>query len=203
MNQDTLIAYALSFTSFLRERLPTIEKVILFGSVARGSFDQESDIDLFIDTRQNVEQEVQKILALFRKSELQRKWELKGVKQTISVTVGSLKEWQLRRDVLSDGIVLYGKYKEVPEKVEYYLLIQPSFADFEKVKKVRLWRTLHGYSQKVNNRVYRTKGLLEEVGGKKIEHGFLVPMSWKERILDFLRQEKVAHTVHEIWSDTM
>ncbi len=205
MKQNTLIAYALSCTSFLIEQLPprAMERIILFGSVARGNFDEESDVDLFIDTPQDIEKEAHKALVLFQKSETQRKWELKGVKQAISLKIGSLKDWKLRRDILSDGIILYGKSKEVPEKVEYYLLIEPSFVKFDKVKKVQLWRKLHGYSQKVNKKKYRTKGLLEMVGGKKIEHGLLVPMGQKKVILDLLQQEKVSHTVFEVWSDVI
>ena len=53
MNRE-LVAYALDFTSFLLDRLPertiqSIKSIILFGSVARGTADKDSDIDLFID----------------------------------------------------------------------------------------------------------------------------------------------------------
>lgn len=205
MKQNTLLAYALSCSSFLIEQLPppAIERIILFGSVARGDFDEESDIDLFIDTNREIEKEARQALKLFQTSATQRTWELKGVKQSISLKVGSLPEWKLRRDILSDGIVLYGKSKEVPENVEYYLLIEPSFAKFTKVKKVQFWRKLNGYSQTVNKKTYRTKGLLELAGGKKIEHGLLLPMSKKKVILDFLRQEEIPHRVSELWSDVL
>lgn len=205
MKQNLLIAYALSCTSFLIEQMPllAVERIILFGSVARGNFDEESDVDLFIDTHQDIEKEANRVLTLFQKSEIQRKWELKGVSQTISLKIGRLSEWELRRDILTDGIILYGKYKEMPEKIEYYLLIEPSFIKFDKVKKVQLWRKLHGYSQKVNEKAYRTKGLLEIAGGKKVEHGMLIPMNQKKIILDLLQQEKVPYKVFEVWSDVV
>ncbi len=52
MNRYELIAYAMDFCSFLlkSEMANEIKKIILFGSVARGDFDSESDIDIFIDT---------------------------------------------------------------------------------------------------------------------------------------------------------
>ncbi len=62
MNQDTLIAYALDFSSFLIDTAKVtdkIKRIMLFGSVARGDFTKESDIDLFIDTdEESIEDEI-------------------------------------------------------------------------------------------------------------------------------------------------
>ena len=44
-----MIAYALDFTSFLLENGAEPRRVMLFGSVVAGTFDRESDVDLFID----------------------------------------------------------------------------------------------------------------------------------------------------------
>jgi len=47
-----LISYSIDFVSFLIQKTKSREKIkniILFGSVARGEADRESDIDLFID----------------------------------------------------------------------------------------------------------------------------------------------------------
>lgn len=204
MKQEKLIAYASSFVSFLLEHGPTksIDKILLFGSIVRGSFDKESDIDIFIDTKKDIEREVKKTLKLFNKSEIKRKWKLKGINQDISVKIGELRKWRLKRDIISDSIVLYGKNKEIPEDIEYYLLVQPSFVKFNKSKKVKLWRKLNGYKQKVNQKVYQTKGMLQDLGGKKIEHGLLIPMKNKKELIDFLNKEKAPYVVNEVWSDT-
>ena len=54
INKSDLISYASNFVSFLLkyEISNEINKIILFGSVATGSFDKESDIDLFIDIKE-------------------------------------------------------------------------------------------------------------------------------------------------------
>ena len=49
MKQETLVAYSMSAGSYLVENVPGIRNIILFGSVARGKFDKESDIDIFVD----------------------------------------------------------------------------------------------------------------------------------------------------------
>ena len=47
-----------------------IRNVILFGSVARNDFSDESDIDIFIDSTHNIEQDVNKILSIITKIEI-------------------------------------------------------------------------------------------------------------------------------------
>lgn len=203
MKRESLISYAMSFASFLLDDLAEeIDRIILFGSVARGTHDKDSDIDLFIDTKKNLEKTVQKSLSLFLRSEVNRKWELKGMKAELSVKVGELKKWKLRRDVISDGILLYGKMKDVPEDTEYYLLLKPSFRKFTQSHKVKLWRRLYGYKQKVGSKSYVTEGLVEKLGGRRIENGILLPMKNKKEVLDFLNKERIPYTVNELWSDT-
>ena len=51
MRKDDLISYTQDFISLLFQNLDSglIRSIVLFGSVSRGDFDKESDIDLFID----------------------------------------------------------------------------------------------------------------------------------------------------------
>ncbi len=203
MKKENLIAYAMNFASFLLDDPVStqINSIILFGSVARGNFDKESDIDIFIDTTKDIEKEAKKILSLFLASEVNNKWILKGLKNDISIKVGELKKWKLQRDIISDGIILYDKIKSVPEKADYYLLIRPTFKKFKFSKKVKLWRKLYGYKQKVGQKIYTTKGLVEKFSATRIENGILIPMKNKQEILDFFNIEKVEYTVNELWSD--
>lgn len=205
MKKENLVAYAAHFVSFLLDDdvAKNIDKIVLFGSVARGVFDEESDIDIFVDSKKNIEKEVNLAVSIFLHSEAQKKWELKGLKNSLSVKTGELNKWKLKRDILTDGILLYGKYKELPESTEYYLLINPSFKSFKKLEKVKLWRKLHGYKQKVGKKVYKTNGIVEKLGGKRIETGIIVSIKNKKELLDFLNEEKVPYIVNEIWSDTL
>ena len=205
MRREQLIAYAESFVSFLLDDsiAKDISRLILFGSVARGDFDKESDIDLFIDTKKNIEKEAVKVLNLFNQSETRKKWELKGVENEISLKVGNLDEWKLKRELISDGILLYGKLKESPEKFEHYLLLRPKFKNFKKSKQVSMWRTLYGYKQKVGKKIYETSGLVQTKGGKRINSGILIPSNNKKEISHFLNKSNMNYDVNEIWSDTI
>jgi len=206
MNREILISYAESFSSFILESeiSKRITRIILFGSVARGDFDKESDIDIFIDTPNDIEKEVGKQLDLFNGSEINRRWLLKGVKNEISVKTGRLEKWSLRRDVISNGIILYGKMNDVPKEADYYLMVSMNFNKLNRTRKVSVWRKLYGYNQKVGDKVYTSKGLIKELDGKRLEKSIVVvPMGKRKGLIDFLKGNRVEYTLHEIWSDDL
>lgn len=205
MKREELISYAISFVSFLLDSkiFKHIDKIILFGSVSRGDFDEESDIDIFIDTNEEISDDVKKQLNLFKQSETQKKWELKGLKNELSLKIGDLDKWKLKRDMISNGIMLYGKYKQVPENIKYYLLIKPTVSKLKLGKKIKIWRKLYGYKQKVGPKIYITKGLVEKLDGKRLESGILVPIEKKNEIITYLNKEKIDYTINEIWSDNL
>ena len=52
MKQKEMIAFASSFSSYSINFMgDSIKRIMLFGSVARDQHDEESDIDLFIETK--------------------------------------------------------------------------------------------------------------------------------------------------------
>ncbi len=206
VSQLSVIGYALSFASFLLDSIPgkKINKIILFGSVARGDYTSESDIDIFIDAPSNFGKEIEKQLSLFYRSQVCETWKLKGVNNEISLKIGNLNKWKLRREVISSGVILYGKYTELPGGANPYLLIRILNTGTKKTsRQVRLWRKLYGYKQKVDGKVYCQKGIIEEEGGIKIGMAiFLIPMGRRKHILDFLKKNKVKYRLHELWSDS-
>lgn len=204
MKQENLIAYALHFASFLLDTVKgsgKIKRIFLFGSVARGDFTKESDIDIFVDTDEKIEGEVEKARKLFMMSQAQRTWELKGISQELSLKTGNLDEWELKRSIISDGILLYGKAKQMPEDAEFYVLLQLSYKGLSQDQKLKLWRKLYGHRQKVGKKVYVSTGLLDRVKGKRIESGILIPVQHEKELRTFLRKYKVSCTIHELWSD--
>ncbi len=201
----SLIGYAMSFASFLldSEIGGKINRIILFGSVARGDYSQSSDVDVFIDSDLDIEKAIEKLLILFGASRINETWKLKGVRNDISVKVGSLSTWTLRREVISSGIILYGKYNETPDKAKYYLMIRMDLRNIRVAKQMAIWRKLYGYRQKIGNKVYTGKGLVDNLGGRKLGKAvILVPMENRKDIIDFLNKSKMNYTVNELWSDT-
>lgn len=192
------IAYAAAFCSFLIERAD-IRSVILFGSASRGNANKESDIDIFIDTQEN-KNRINRILDEFYGSKINELWRLKGIKNPISLIVGNIeeKEWSdLRRSIITDGIILFGKYKSEPEKLRHFMLF--SYANISDAKKrVNLHRKLFGY--KVGNRHY--EGIVSKSGG--IRHGsgsFSVPIEKYKDVRDVFKEMKITPTIMEIWID--
>ena len=202
MERHDLISYAMNFAAFLIRKKPKIERIILFGSVARGDFDGESDIDLFIDAPLN-RKDIEPILELYEISEENKKYRIEGLKNEIRVKAGKLDEWKsVERSIISDGILLYGKFKEMPKGINGYILFKMLIGKMERKNKMKVWRRLYGYKQKIGNKVYYSKGLIEETNGRKLCRGlFTVPTEKSNEIIDFLRKNKVGYEVKEIFSD--
>lgn len=208
MNRYELIACAMDFSSFLLKSgiAKDIKNIILFGSVARGDFDSESDIDIFIDTEKGgaVKNEVAKLLSAFEKSETYEKWKLRGLKNSISIKTGQLERWELYRSIISSGILLYGKYERMPKGAKDHFLFVLDFRKMDRSRKIKLWRELYGYRQKVGEKVFVSKGILEEISGKKIERGVIaVPAEQKEKILEFIKKNGIKHKIIEIWAERL
>ena len=202
--KSRMIAYALDFTSFLLESRVEPKKVILFGSVVTGESDRESDIDIFIDIDESEEKKIRNVLKIFDKT-FGDKWRLKGVQNQLSLKVGNLEKWpKLKRSIQSYGILLYGKYSETPENMKSYLLFRLNFSRMPRAKKVSIWRKLYDYSQKVGRKNYEKKGIIESLGGKKVEKSVvLIPTGNSQKFKEFLNKNRVDFLVNEIWSDNL
>ncbi len=202
-----LIAYAEDFVSFLLEKLnrnsDKISQIILFGSVARGEAGRRSDIDLFIDvTDEKLEKQINGIKESFYESiKVKKYWNLLGIKNEISCSVGKLDEWdELQRSLIANGIVLFGKYVGKVDIEQYYLFIISQGKD--RNKNISVWRTLYGYTQKVGKKKYTKDGLIREYGGEKISRGvFIVPAEHARKISSYLRQNKFKQKIIPFWQE--
>jgi predicted nucleotidyltransferase len=196
-----LIAYASAFVSFIFPKIEDIKEIILFGSTARGEADKESDIDLFFYTEKKHEEKIKAVikeeLKKFYKSKIAQIWALKGINNLISANVGELEEWELKRSIISDGILLYSKYKEVPEKMGDFIFF--NIVPIKNIaKRNKITREIFGRKEKV----YSKKGILEEYNGKKISPtSFIIQKTNASKIIDLLGKEKIDYTFFEFWTD--
>ena len=195
-----LVAYAEDFTSFLIENLKEesrfIRQIILFGSAARGDADENSDIDLFVDTIKDMEEELNRIKEDFYKSvKFKKYWKLLNVNNEISLSVGSLEDWgDLKASINANGIVLYGKYSgEAKLKHNYLFIITPVK---DRNKSISVWRELYGYTQKTKKKEYTQEGLIKKYNGKKISRGvFFIPVESSQEIIRYLRGKKFGFQI--------
>lgn len=205
MKKNELIAYALSFASFLlKDRTigDSISRIILFGSIARGDFDKESDIDIFVETNLD-EKLLERQLDLFNKSKAEEYYRLIGIKNEIVLKTGQLKKWKgLHEGISEDGIVLYGKYEEKPKELMHFTLFKVSVGKRKFSSKVKMWRMLYGYKQKVGRKTYASEGLLQKLDAFKLSKGvFLVPFHNRQKVLDFLDKSKISYEMLDIYKN--
>jgi len=199
--RNKLIAYAMDFASYLESKIEGINRIILHGSVSREDFDEESDIDIFIDTKEkNLKNKTAKVLEDYYKTNKYKEWELKGIKNAISIITGELdsNEWKdLKRAIMNTGIILYGKYKANAEKINHYTLF--SFENIKPNKKrIAIFRRLFGF--KIKDKEY--SGIIEKLNAKKVGKGtLLVPIEHVNELKKYFQEKKVAVKLYDFWSD--
>ena len=200
MKKNSLISLAESFIAFLIDKIE-IDQAILYGSVVNNEFDEESDIDIFIDSDKKNEKKIINLLELFEKTDIFEKYTLAGTKNKISLKVGKIDEWGgLKRSFISNGIILYGKYKERPNELKAYIIFSIDYKKLKRKDKIKLWRKLYGYKQKVGKKLYEIRGLVKfKLGGGCI----IIEPENKRKIIDLLKIYKVDYKLYEIWSDTI
>ncbi|MBI4983080.1 nucleotidyltransferase domain-containing protein [Candidatus Woesearchaeota archaeon] len=202
-----LIAYAQDCVSFLMQNLNheagKIIQIILFGSVSRGEESKNSDIDLFVDvTDEIIEPKVVGVVDKFYDStKFKKYWSLLGVRNKISCTVGKLEEWdELKRSLIANGIVLFGKYSgEIKTKPYYLFVVSPGKS---RNKNLSVWRELYGYVQKRGKKKYSKIGLVREYQGRKLGKSvFIVPAEHLPKIRSFLIKNKFKHELMPFWQE--
>lgn len=200
MNRELLISYACAFISFLF-RTPGIKSadmnsIYLFGSVARGDFDKESDVDIFIATEKeekDILEAAKRALKNFYLSEECKKFRLLGVENQISIKCGDVKKWGIFDSIKSDGIILYSP--SVSPMYRKYFLVE-----IKPVKNVakrnRIVRKLAG--RKEANR--KEKGLVGEIGGNVLDtRHYIVPAEKISSVTRILSKENAPFEIREIW----
>ncbi len=175
--KSRLIAYAMDFASFLIYKMKakdSIKNIILFGSVARGESDQDSDIDIFVDVineTAKLESEINGCLRDFLDStKYKNYWKMLGIENEIRLRIGELDKWkEIKPSIASNGILLYGKFK--PEMKEG---VHKTFFIWENIKpnsmRVLFNKQLMGYLQ--GERFYN--GLLQKYRGERLGKGCII-----------------------------
>ena len=177
--------------------IPDLKLVVLYGSYARGENTSRSDIDLFIlTTKIKTQEEIQnKVIGL--ESEVGR---------NIQPTIRTISELQKTDSGLLQNIFKEGKalYLREPAEIPSALLLQQkpyiiySFRinKLSQRDKVRFNRSL--YEQK--RKGYKYKGLLNELGGKKLSSGcVMIPNNQKEKIEKFFKKLNVKFEQLKVW----
>lgn len=208
MKKEDALSYVYDFVRILSSKMDgEIKDIILFGSVARGDFGKESDVDIFVNVPGNKEKEMQK-LADDAQNEFEiyskRTWKLRGIDLPVKCIVGDIDspKWaELKREIISSGIIIYGRYKELPKKLRRYFIFSFRLSKLKSKDQVAVVRKIYGYSSKKGNKIYRQSGILKELGGERLNPSvILVPDSGYKKLFDFLNKNKVSFNEREMWT---
>lgn len=201
MNRELLLSYAHAFLSFLfRARGASgggIKSVYLFGSVARGDFDEDSDVDIFINTDRNHEKDAIRLskiaLKNFYRSGESGKFRLLGVTNQINVKCGDIKAWKLLDSIKSEGIILHSSSAS-PLLRKYFLVEIKPVKDA--AKRNRIIRKLAGRKEAER----KEKGLVEEISGQVLDsRHYIIPAEKISLVTRVLSKENAFFQLKEVW----
>jgi predicted nucleotidyltransferase len=198
-------AYAAYFGAYLvsslieKEMLDQIEKIILFGSVAKGTVTKESDVDVFIQTKnesKKLKTIISGIVESFYNSREAVLFRTKGVANRFNIIIGEIKKWkELYRDIAATGILLWGPYQAGrPPEAKHMAIFY-----WKSVGKNRgsFLNKLYGF--KIGGRKH--PGLLEKWGGKKIgKSSVMIPIYHKEELIALIKQHDVDAEVLDVFT---
>ena len=201
MNHYRAVAYveqALSFL-FLNERTAEkIRAVYLYGSAVRNDLSRESDIDVFIDCEEHDEKAVEKAglsaVSRFYDSKDYEKWKLLKFTHPISVNTGTMKSWELRTSIESEGIILYSKQALTVQgrRETLFSITLPS----KREKYLKFTRNFFGRKEKP----YKGTGIIDTLQGKKISSNvFTIPKERQKETMIALEKFGVDYSMKEYY----
>jgi len=183
--------------------LDLIDNVIFFGSSAQRRGAENSDIDLFFDTKVSrkkagtIKSAIKKAVSDFRLSKEALKFKMAEVSNEISFFVGNLDEWaDLKRSILSTGIVLYGKYSSQQPKagLKYNIII---IWEVVGTKRGGFLNKMYGY--KSGSKKY--KGFIEKSGGLRIgKSAAMIPIKHKDEAFKIIEGYGFPYRVIEVFN---
>lgn len=200
-----IFRYALHAAAYLisglsKNELRLVRNVILFGSAARLSASEESDIDIFFDVNASkkfqlgLRAKLNRLAGQFYLTNSAFGFRAKGISSEVSIKIGKIEEWEdLAQSIASNGLVLYGKYTSEPKGLRPYTILcweNPGKA------KGALLNKIYGYKSGKK----RYAGLMEKLGSIKLGRGsIMAPAKNRDIFIDVLEKYKINYSRHDIW----
>ncbi|MCK5233357.1 MAG: nucleotidyltransferase domain-containing protein [Candidatus Aenigmarchaeota archaeon] len=204
MAEKKILSYVYDFLSVAFDKGIRAEKIILFGSAARGNMRAESDIDIFFDVSDTKKSE--KILekSVYEFDDIaQKRWWPRKINHPIRPISGRLSDsvWDaLRHEIISYGVTLFGSYEVLPKGLLQRALFTYDISRASPAKKVFVLRHLFGYTTIKGEKKYIKKGLVELSGGfRASKNSIFVPSAKTNEFFELFKKNKVPAKIHEIW----
>ncbi len=185
-----------------------IENIILFGSLASGRFNENSDIDICILFKPNTPKNME--TAIFNNF-LNLGKELDRSIQCVFFFPEDINNWDavFVENILAEGHLLSGNsnyFETLMKALEFkaYQIITLNLRALNSSAKMKLKRILYGYktSKKYSEKIYRyqKKGLVKELQGIKLGRGsFIIPEKFLLFVENKLKEFDIKFSNFRVW----
>jgi len=183
--------------------VPGVRSAVLFGSAARGSATEESDIDIFIECSPDAEDPAWKVLLA-----LDRQFDVEFSVIYYRPEQRDALDKQFLESIVRQGRVLFGSLPSVtPIELDLQPLRLVSYqtSRLSARKRAQFLREIDGYKtqKRVGKKTYvvRKPGFLTDVGGWRVGRGaVIVPEDKIEAFDEILRRYGAKRHIIPIWS---
>ena len=183
--------------------VPGVRSAVLFGSAARGSATEESDIDIFIECSPDAEDPAWKVLLA-----LDRQFDVEFSVIYYRPEQRDALDKQFLESIVRQGRVLFGSLPSVtPIELDLQPLRLVSYqtSRLSARKRAQFLREIDGYKtqKRVGRKTYvvRKPGFLTDVGGWRVGRGaVIVPEDKIEAFDEILRRYGANRHIIPIWS---
>ena len=185
-----------------------IESIVLFGSLASGKFNEESDIDICVLFKRTTPKIMEDTIFNYF---LSLGKELNRSIQCVFFFPDDINNWDtiFIENILAEGQLLYGNsnYNEILIKtleLKPYQIITLDLRLLNNSDKMKLKRILYGYktSKKYSKKIYRyqKRGLVKELQGIKLGRGsFIIPEKFLLFVETKLKEFDIKFSNFRVW----
>ena len=185
-----------------------IESIVLFGSLASGKFNEESDIDICILFKQNTPKMLQNTIFNYF---LSLGKDLNLSIQCVFFLPEDINNWDtiFIENILAEGQLLYGNsnYYEILIKTlefEPYQIITLNLRALNSSDKMKLKRILYGYktTKKYSEKLYKYKkeGIVKKLQGMKLGRGsFIIPEKGLLLVVNKFKEFGIKFSNFRVW----
>ena len=197
--------------NFIDSKFPKyeeIESIVLFGSLASGKFNEESDIDICVLFKQKTPKILEDTIFNYF---LNLGKELNRSIQCVFFFPDDINNWDtiFIENILAEGQLLYGNsnYNELLIKtleLKPYQIITLNLRLLNNSDKMKLKRILYGYktSKKYSEKIYKyqKRGLVKELQGIKLGRGsFIIPEKFLLFVETKLKEFDIKFSNFRVW----
>lgn len=185
-----------------------IKSIVLFGSLASGKFNEESDIDICVLFKQNTPKIMEDTIFNYF---LSLGKELNRPIQCVFFFPDDINNWDTTfiENILAEGQLLYGNsnYNEIFIKtleLKPHQIITLNLRLLNNSDKMKLKRILYGYksTKQYSDKIYeyKKKGLIKELQGMKLGRGsFIIPEKFLLFVETKLKEFDIKFSNFRVW----